>query len=396
VSGDGSARGDARTLACTRLRLRDFRNFDELELEVPTDGIAVIGDNGSGKTNLLEAIYYLEIFRSFRGAPDEQILRFGAEAFHLRGRFEEPATHQTVEVTAAWEARSRAKRVTVDGVEPERIGDAIGRAGAVLFSPGDVAIIAGSPAERRRFLDIVLSLNVPGYLPALQRYRHALRQRNALLREGARAALLDAWSESLVEAGARVIRERACWTRQHGDAFARRFAAVGDGMTARLAYRPGLRIEEETTFDAGPAAEAFARELERVAERERERGLTLAGPHRDDLSVLATKGEDAFDLRDFGSGGQLRTAAIALRMVEAETLREARGRAPLVLLDDVFAELDAGRSRRVLDMLEAEAHGQVILTAPKESDVELRKAAGGTFGRDLARWRIEAGRITTG
>ncbi len=384
-----------RTLACTRIRLRDFRNFDELELEFPTAGVAVIGDNGSGKTNLLEAIYYLEIFRSFRGAPDEQVVRFGAEAFHVRARFEEPATRETVEVTAAWEVRSRTKRVTVDDVEPERIGDAIGRAGAVLFSPADVQIVAGSPAERRRFLDIVLSLNVPGYLPALQRFRHALRQRNALLRTGAPGALLEAWSEGLVEAGARVLHDRALWTREHGDAFTRRFEAVGDGMTARLAYRPGLRLEAEDALDAGRAAEGFARELERVADRERERGLTLAGPHRDDLSVLAAANGDSFDLRDFGSGGQLRTAAIALRMIEAETVREARGRAPLILLDDVFAELDTGRSRRILDMLEAEGHGQVILTAPKESDVELREAGGG-FGRDLARWRIAAGRITTG
>ncbi|MGD8277179.1 MAG: DNA replication and repair protein RecF [Gemmatimonadota bacterium] len=385
-----------RTLACTRIRLRNFRNFDELELEFPTDGVAVIGDNGSGKTNLLEAIYYLEIFRSFRGAPDEQIVRFGAEAFHLRARFEEPATHEAIDVTAAWEVRSRTKRVTVDDVEPERIGDAIGKAGAVLFSPADVNIVAGSPAERRRFLDIVLSLNVPGYLPALQRYRHALRQRNALLRAGAPAPLLEAWSEGLVAAGSRVLHDRARWTKQHGDAFSRHFEAVGDGMTARLAHRPGLRLEEEAALDTERTAETFARELDRVAQRERERGLTLAGPHRDDLSVLASSDGDAFDLRDFGSGGQLRTAAIALRMIEAETVREARGRAPLILLDDVFAELDAGRSRRILDMLEAGGHGQVILTAPKESDVESREAEGGAFGRNLARWRIAAGRITTG
>ena len=387
--------GAGRTLACSRIRLRNFRNFVDIELEFPAAGVAVIGDNGSGKTNLLEAIYYLEIFRSFRGAPDEQVVRFGADAFHVKARFEEPATREAVEVSAAWEIRSRTKRVTVDDLEPERIGDAIGRAGAVLFSPGDVSIVAGSPAERRRFLDIVLSLNVPGYLPALQRFRHALRQRNALLRSQAPAALVEAWSEGLVDAGSRVLHDRARWTRQHCDAFTRRFEAVGDGMTARLAWRPGLRLAEDDTLDAGRMAEAFAHELERVAPRERERGLTLAGPHRDDLAVLAASNGDAFDLRDFGSGGQLRTAAIALRMIEAETVREARGRAPLILLDDVFAELDAGRSRRILDMLEAEGHGQVILTAPKESDVELREAAGGAFGRNLARWRIAAGRITT-
>jgi DNA replication and repair protein RecF len=386
--------GAGRTLACSQIRLRNFRNFPELELAFPPAGVAVIGDNGSGKTNLLEAIYYLEIFRSFRGSPDEQVVRFGADAFHLRARFEEPGNGESVEVTAAWETRSRAKRVTVNGAEPERLGDAIGRAGAVIFSPADVSIVAGSPAERRRFLDIVLSLNAPGYLAALQRCRHTLRQRNAMLRAQAGAGLLEAWNAPLVEAGARVIWERARWTREHAAAFARRFEAVGDGLSARLAYRPGLRLDEEDSLDPARTAEALAAELERVAPRERERGLTLAGPHRDDLQVLATAEGAEFDLRDYGSGGQLRTAAVALRMIEAETVREARGRAPLVLLDDVFAELDAGRSRRILDLLEAEGHGQVILTAPKESDVELR-AAGGAFGRELARWRIAAGRIAT-
>lgn len=385
--------GAGRTLACSQIRLRNFRNFAETELEFPPAGVAIIGDNGSGKTNLLEAIYYLEIFRSFRGAPDEQVVRFGADAFHIRARFEEAGDGETVEVTAAYETRSRTKRVTVNGVEPERIGDAIGRAGAVIFSPADVGIVAGSPAERRRFLDIVLSLNAPGYLPALQRYRHALRQRNAMLRAQAATAMLEAWNAPLVEAGARVLYERARWTRQHAGAFSRRFEAVGDGISARLAYRPGLRLDEEDALDPARTALAFAAELERVSPRERERGLTLAGPHRDDLQVLASVSGEAFDLRDYGSGGQLRTAAVALRMIEAETVREARGRAPLILLDDVFAELDAGRSRRILGMLEAEGHGQVILTAPKESDVELREAAGAAFGRDLKRWRIAAGRI---
>jgi DNA replication and repair protein RecF len=384
-----------RTQACSQIRLRNFRNFGELELEFPRAGVAIVGDNGSGKTNLLEAIYYLEIFRSFRGAPDEQVVRFGTAAFHLRARFGEPAAGESVEVTAAWEVRSRTKRVTLNGAEPERIGDAIGRAGAVMFSPADVGIVAGSPAERRRFLDIVLSLNVPGYLPALQRYRHALRQRNAMLKTRAAAGLLEAWNSPLVEAGARVLVERARWTRQHGAAFSRRFEAVGDGMSARLSHRPGLRVDTADALDRARTAEAFAAELDRVSARERERGLTLAGPHRDDLQVLATADGVEFDLRDFGSGGQLRTAAIALRMIEAETVREARGRAPLILLDDVFAELDAGRSGRVLDMLEREGHGQVILTAPKESDVQLREAAGGAFGRELVRWRIAGGRIDT-
>ncbi|HEX2095528.1 MAG TPA: AAA family ATPase, partial [Longimicrobiaceae bacterium] len=146
-----------------RLSLRNFRNLEEQTLEFPPAGVALIGDNGQGKTNLLEAIYYLEIFRSFRGAPDEQLVRFGEEFFRVEGRML-GADGSKREIAAAFERRGRRKKVTVNHAEPERLGDAIGGVGAVIFSPSDVEVVAGSPAGRRRFLDIVLSLAVPGYL----------------------------------------------------------------------------------------------------------------------------------------------------------------------------------------------------------------------------------------
>ncbi len=129
----------AASFICRELRLRDYRNFAEIELRFPEAGVAIIGANGAGKTNLLEAIYYLEIFRSFRGAPDEQLVRFDAPAFHLRGRFEDSATGAVEEVTAAYEPKGRRKRVSVNGVETERLSEAIGHVGAVVFSPSDRA-----------------------------------------------------------------------------------------------------------------------------------------------------------------------------------------------------------------------------------------------------------------
>lgn len=377
--------------ACTRLELRQFRNFAELDLRFPAEGVAVVGDNGSGKSNLLEAIYYLEIFRSFRGATDEQLVRFGADAMFIRGRFEEIGSGREHEITAAYEPRTRRKRITVDGVEPERLAHAIGGLGAVVFSPSDLAIVGGPPGERRRFLDIVLSLNRRGYLEALQRYRQVLRQRNALLRSGAAPAALAAWDGALVEWGSRVVAARADWVALRSELFARCYAGIGGGLAARLIYRPAVPL----AGGARPASEpdvalAFGDGLRSQAARERERGLTLVGPHRDDLLVLAAGADGEIDLREYGSGGQLRTAAVALRMIEAQTIREARGRPPLVLLDDVFAELDPGRSRRILSLLEATERGQVFLTAPKPAD--LGDDAGG-FTSSLARWRIDAGRI---
>lgn len=375
-------------MVCRELRLREFRNFPELEVTLPPEGVAIIGDNGEGKTNLVEAIYYLEIFRSFRGAPDDQLVRRGAEAFHLRGRFAGPADGAGREIAAGYERRTHRKRITVDGVQPERIGDALGEVGAVVFSPSDLGIITGAPGERRRFLDIVLSLNVPGYLAALQRYRQVLRQRNTLLRDGAEATLLAPWDEGLVESGSRLIVARRNWVDAHNPGFERRYTAIAGGTTGRMVYTPAVpleRVPAPATVDE--VAEVFRAELTRLARRERERGITLTGPHRDELSfVMERNSEAGVDLRDFGSGGQQRTAAIVLRMIEAETVRETSGREPIVLLDDIFAELDTGRSRRILELLEAEERGQVILTAPKPSDLEVRRGT-------MPHWRLAGGRL---
>lgn len=370
--------------ACRQVRLRQFRNFAELELAFPPEGAAIIGENGSGKTNLVEALYYCEIFRSFRGAPDEDLVRFGEDTFHIRCRIESAGTER--EITAGFQRTSRRKRVTVDGVEPERIGDALGQVGAVVFSPSDARIVGGPPNERRRFLDIVLSLHQPGYLAALQQYRRTLRQRNALLRDGAAADELEPWNAGLEAWGTRVIAWRAAWVRTYQAEFSRRTAWIAGGVAIDLQYVSSVPGAAEGSDEAIRAA--FAAELARLAGRERERGVTLVGPHRDDLRFTTTAGGRNVDLRGFGSGGQQRTAAIALRMIEASTVRESTGHDPIILLDDVFAELDAGRAARILESIEAEQHGQVILTAPKESDLEVRRGY-------LPRWRIHAGKVFT-
>lgn len=368
------------------IRLTNYRNFTEQRLEFPQRGVAIVGDNGQGKTNLLEAIYYLEIFRSFRGAADEQLVRFGEEVFRVEGRYVSDGRDGSI--AAAYDRSQRKKKVFVDGVEPPRLGDGLGKLGVVVFSPSDVEIIAGSPSVRRRFLDIILSLTEPRYLDHLQRYRQILLHRNALLRRGASPTEIAVWNPGLVQAGSRVVAARETWIRSRAGSFSNHVRNIAATDGASLEYESSVPLDGEAS-DPGAIANSFAAQLDKQRDREIRRGTTLSGPHRDDFRIRAATDAPGswVDLRTYGSGGQQRTAAVALRMVEAETLRERLGSDPVILLDDVFAELDVGRSRRILDWVEKEESTQVILTAPKPADFELR-------GESLPLWRIASGVVS--
>ncbi len=368
----------------SELELRNFRNLSEQKLDLPAGGVAIIGENAQGKTNLLEAIYYLETFRSFRGARDERLVAFGEDYFRVVARLEGAGEGAGTEVAAAFQNRGKRKKISIDGQEPERLGDGIGRVSAVVFSPADVALVSGGPGDRRRFLDIVLSLNVKGYLPALQRFRQVLAQRNAALKDGTGPEAVRAWDRGLVESGSRVLAERLRWVEERVGTYAGYFRRISGAQEGRVRYLPGLKLDGIQGEEG--IAETYRRSLAESRDRERRFGSTVVGPHRDDLLLTGEEGGQERDLREFGSGGQRRTAALALRLVEAATIREARRQEPVVLMDDVFAELDPGRSERVLALMEEEETGQVLLTAPKESDIRLRRDS-------LPRWRIRAGRL---
>ena len=363
--------------------------------------MAIVGENGHGKTNLLEAVSYLALFRSIRGAKDGDAIQFGAPAFHVRAHLVSPARFSTVSV--GYERTSKRKRATLDGVAQERLSLAFGALPSVCFSPADVALVAGGPSERRHFLDVALALSVAGYLPALQRYRSALRQRNAALRLAQRAggrltasheASVSVWEPTLALAGGVLAASRRNWCQANDAGFSGICAAIGERSTVTLRYAgadacttvaDARDLSDSLTADAALAPErrasrgvadhahvqaheyagAYQAAFDEQRATEVRRGSTLVGPHRDDMHLaLGTR-----DLRTFGSAGQQRTAAIALRMLELSSLRNAIGTTPLLLLDDPFAELDANRSSRILALLEANGVGQVLLAVPREADI---------------------------
>jgi DNA replication and repair protein RecF len=356
----------------TGLAVRGFRNLAGLELEIPAEGVVVVGGNGQGKTNLLEAIYYLMLFRSLRGAQDRELVQFGEPGFWLRGAGgEETGTGAVVGVR--YELSTGRKAVFLDGWEVRKLGDAVGQILAVPFGPADSGIVSGTPGARRRFMDVVLSVSRPGYLARLLEFRHALRQRNAALRRG-RGEEARVFDRPLALAAAFVAGSRRAWVEEWRERFSELCAALGEGASADLRY--WSQVE-----DSG-SAEAWGDRLEQSAEPDLRRGTTTVGPHRDDLRI----GLGGRDIRLYGSAGQKRTAAIALRILEAETLTRARGTTPVGLYDDVFAELDEDRQVRLLELLRMSLPGQAIVVAPRDAEVP-----GKLF--DRPRWQIRGGQI---
>jgi len=358
-----------------RIVLRDFRNIARADLTFPTDGVVLIGDNGHGKTNLLEAIYYFQLLRSVRGARDADLVRFGAAAFHLHATVETGAEH---ELSVGF-GRGR-KKVMVDGAESKRLSSALGSLPAIVISPRDVALVSGAPTERRRFLDVALALTSPRYLNALQKYRGALVRRNAALRGVTRGAQSDesvaVWEPELASSGAILLTERVAWMDRHASEFTRLSAAIGEAEPMTMQYVTAIT-------DPRDAAAELADTLARKRSLDIRRGLTEAGPHRDDIALRI--GNHA--LRTFGSGGQQRTAAITLRLLEAETLKAYAGSDPVLLLDDPFAELDSHRSAHILTLLQEMVTGQTILTVPRAGDIPADFSG-------LDRWSVRDGVIS--
>ena len=348
-----------------RLVARGYRNLADLDREPPSDGLVLLGANAQGKTNLLEAIYYPVLFRSFRGASDGQVLRdppgFAVEV-HLDG-----APAKTV--TAAYSGRK--KRITVDGEEVGRLTDSVGNWLAVAFLPSDVGLASGPAAERRQYLDRVLSLSDRRYLRALTSYRAALAQRNSALRQG-RADMAQAFNGPLATAGAALVRWRLDWVVTAADQFSAELESLGERGPATLRYQGRLELADRAAWDTA-LAESLQDDCARLS--------TTAGPHRDDL-VLEVGGRR---LRDYGLTGQQRSAAIALKLIEIGSLRTARGTEPALLLDDVFAELDAERQSRLAGRLLDSNERQVFITTPRRDELP--------SNLDLPVWTVESGRI---
>lgn len=374
------ARTDVRPVAARlqRLVIRDFRNLADVTLVAPPGGLALVGDNGHGKTNLLEAVYYLHLFRSLRGARDVELVRFGATTFHIGA---EAAGARRDRLSVGFEKETGRRRILLDGVPCPRVSDALGALPSVAFSPADVALVAGGPGGRRHWLDVTLASTSARYLGSLRDYRAALSQRNAALRARSRSSPPAVWEPAMAEHGAALRLARAEFIDWARPRVTESGLSLGERGLVEVRYRCGDPLLPGATLD--DAREAIAATLAAGRDRDLERGSTLQGPHRDDIEIRL----DGVSLRRYGSAGQQRTAAIALRLLECAWYRERGGTEPVLLLDDPVAELDRGRAARVLAAITAREGGQVLLAVPRADDIPAALTA-------LPRFRVRDGTIS--
>lgn len=368
------------------LSLTNFRNFARLDIDTPRRVVLLVGDNAQGKTSVLEAIYFLASFTSFQTSTDRQLINF-VEAKNSLAVARLVADYQRGKQSHRLEARlileptgingqRLRKEVLLDGVK-KQINEIVGHFNAVLFVPQMSGIIEDGPDERRRYLNLALAQAVPAYAGVLSEYNQALSQRNALLKalseNGGSGDQLDVWDETLARLGAQIIQWRIEAVQQIERLAARVHRELTRGKEVlRLNYVPAYdplpipdgQIDMKLTTELDRSAlkaddicRGFLIRLKEIRSEEIARGVTTIGPHRDELRFLA----NGIDLSDYGSRGQIRTTLLALKLAEVNWIKERTGEWPVILLDEVMAELDLQRRADLLKYVgESE---QVLFTA---------------------------------
>ena len=319
------------------IELKNFRNYEQLEIMFDKATNILFGDNAQGKTNILESAYVSATTKSHKGSRDKEMIRFGEEESHIRTVVCKRDQDFQIDIHLK---KNRAKGIAINQVPIKKASDLFGILNIVFFSPEDLNIIKDGPTERRRFLDLELCQLDKIYLSDLTAYNKVLKQRNTLLKDMIfRPDLKDTlpiWDEQLVEYGKRIIRRRQAFIGELFEIVQEIHGKLsGNKELLTIKYEPNV----ESMF--------FEDELFRASERDRKLCQTSVGPHRDDISFLIGD----IDIRKFGSQGQQRTAALSLKLSEIELVKTSIGDTPVLLLDDVLSELDSNRQNYLLNSI---------------------------------------------
>jgi len=379
-------------LIVRRLNLTNYRNYSSLELDLSPGASVFVGDNAQGKSNLLEAIYLLATSKSHRTASDAELIRWDAfdsdvPVCRVIADVEKAGGHTGIEIAigsrdslakaaapsppeqASTKSRATLKRIKINGI-PRRATDLVGHVNVVPFSVHDIDIVSGEPSLRRRYLDAAISQVNREYLRQLQRYNRVLQQRNRLLRQiadnRANPDALGVWDDELVRAGAYLTAQRGLMVsglEQRARDIQRELSG-GEAILTLSYVRSIDRGSKKEAAGQDEVVEVFTRALETVRSREIVQGVSLVGPHRDDLRLY----EDGVDMGIFASRGQQRTLALSLKLAEAAFMLEKTGEHPALLLDDVLSELDSARRQHLLRYVRG--YEQVLLAATDLDDFD--------------------------
>lgn len=414
----------------THLSLTDFRNYARLDIEIPSGALLFVGDNAQGKTSLLEALYYLAVFSSFQASNDRELVNFLAErepvaVAKIKAHFNRDSSLSSggrgpVSGTGSFSLKGShslevriilspnhingsprmRKEILLDGVKC-KISDAIGAFNAVLFLPHMLRIVEGPPEERRRYLNLLMVQVLPNFAQLLSDYNRSITQRNALLKQlaehGGDPGQLDYWDERLVASGARLIHARIHTIRALESLASRLHSELTrQKEVLRLDYQPAYEPMamktgqyelplnaplDRSSLSLENIQSGFHARLVEIRNQEISRGVTTIGPHRDELRLLS----NGIDLGTYGSRGQARSAVLALKLAEVAWMREKSGQWPVLLLDEVLAELDTERRTDLLQrLLESE---QVLMTT---TDLDLFNSE---FIRRANIWHIHGGQL---
>lgn len=359
-----------------RLAITNFKNIPEAQLEFSPKVNCLLGNNGMGKSNLLDAVYYLSFCKSFSGLPDMQLIRRGETFATLRGHYERRGIDEELTLGLQHGRRKSFKR---SGKEYDRLSAHIGSFPLVIASPADSDLITGTGEERRRLMDMVISQSDPVYLDHLIRYGRALQQRNKLLRDHCADSGLYLSVELAMERSALYLTSaRQQWVERLTEIFARRYAGIAaEGEVPAIGLKSHL---VSSSLDFGAMLDSARRHDEIV-------GYTSVGPHRDDLDLWL----DGMAVRRVASQGQCKTYTLSLRLAQYEFLEDASGMKPMLLLDDIFDRLDAGRVERLVEVVSGSGFGQIFITDTNRGNLDNIIAH---VGPDHRSWLVASGTFT--
>ena len=346
------------------LHVQNFRNHTHTDV-VFGEGInAVLGENGEGKTNLLEAISYLCLTKSFFGSSDGIVLQVGESRFDIGGELETDSGLR-YHIGVSYDHETGNKRFSINKAPVGKFSEVVGQFPVVVLSPESGAITSGGPADRRRFLDFVIAQSSKMYLEDLLEYRRVLRQRNKILFDGKvgrtdYSDVIEPWDQELTDRGSRITHRRGVFLRELQPIIHESYGRIaGNSELPTIEYQPSVVHADGASEEE--IRSRFRQEIKRKAQEEKRVGITLVGPHRDELELAI----NALGVRSHASQGQHKTFLIALKVAEFLYLQEKKNERPILLLDDIFTELDRHRSERLLAL--TGSVGQAFITTTSSS-----------------------------